>query len=42
MRSSVVKADHSPQDFISETVMSADEINAFQRLVKQVPASDTW
>jgi len=38
---SVVKQTTSPQDVHFETVMSADEINAFQRLVKQVPASDT-
>jgi MoxR-like ATPase len=38
---SVVKQTTSPQDIHFETVMSADEINAFQRLVKQVPASDT-
>jgi MoxR-like ATPase len=38
---SVVKQTTSPQDVRFETVMSADEINAFQRLVKQVPASDT-
>jgi MoxR-like ATPase len=37
----VVKQTTSPQDFHFKTVMSADEINAFQRLVKQVPASDT-
>jgi MoxR-like ATPase len=38
---SVVKQTTSPQDLHFITVMSADEINAFQRLVKQVPASDT-
>ena len=38
---SVVKQTTSPQDIHFVTVMSADEINAFQRLVKQVPASDT-
>jgi len=38
---SVVKQTTSPQDFRFETVMSADEIVAFQRLVKQVPAADT-
>ena len=38
---SVVKQTTSPQDIHFITVMSADEINAFQRLVKQVPASDT-
>jgi MoxR-like ATPase len=37
----VVKQTTSPQDFELKTVMSADEIVAFQRLVKQVPASDT-
>src|SRR5215813_12379242 len=37
---SVVKQTTSPQDYHFETVMSADEITAFQRLVKQVPASD--
>jgi MoxR-like ATPase len=37
----VVKQTTSPQDFRFETVMSADEIVAFQRLVKQVPAADT-
>jgi MoxR-like ATPase len=37
----VVKQTTSPQDFEFKTVMSADEIVAFQRLVKQVPASDT-
>ncbi len=38
---SVVKQTTSPQDLHFVTVMSADEINAFQRLVRQVPASDT-
>jgi MoxR-like ATPase len=38
---SVVKQTTSPQDLRFETVMSADEIVAFQRLVKQVPAADT-
>jgi MoxR-like ATPase len=38
---SVVKQTTSPQNFHFETVMSADEIVAFQRLVKQVPAADT-
>ena len=38
---SVVKQTTSPQDLQFATVMSADEITAFQRLVKQVPASDT-
>jgi MoxR-like ATPase len=38
---SVVKQTTSPQDYRFETVMSADEIVAFQRLVKQVPAADT-
>jgi len=37
----VVKQTTSPQDFRFATVMSADEIVAFQRLVKQVPAADT-
>src|SRR5215510_6808853 len=37
---SVVKQTTSPQDFNFVTVMSADEITAFQRLVKQVPAAD--
>ena len=36
----VVKQTTSPQDLHFVTVMSADEITAFQRLVKQVPASD--
>ena len=38
---SVVKQTTSPQDYHFATVMSADEIVAFQRLVKQVPAADT-
>jgi MoxR-like ATPase len=38
---SVVKQTTSPQDFHFVTVMSASEIVAFQRLVKQVPAADT-
>ena len=38
---SVVKQTTAPQDLHFVTVMSADEITAFQRLVKQVPASDT-
>jgi len=38
---SVVKQTTSPQDIQFATVMSAEEITAFQRLVKQVPASDT-
>jgi MoxR-like ATPase len=37
----VVKQTTSPQDFSFKQVMNADEIIAFQRLVKQVPASDT-
>jgi MoxR-like ATPase len=37
----VVKQTTSPQDIEFKTVMSADEIVAFQRLVKQVPAADT-
>jgi len=37
----VVKQTTSPQDIQFKTVMAADEIVAFQRLVKQVPASDT-
>ena len=37
----VVKQTTSPQDIQFKTVMSADEILAFQRLVKQVPAADT-
>jgi len=38
---SVVKQTTSPQAYHFKTVMSADEIVAFQRLVKQVPAADT-
>ena len=38
---SVVKQTTSPQDYRFVTVMSAEEIVAFQRLVKQVPAADT-
>jgi MoxR-like ATPase len=37
----VVKQTTSPQDYELERMMSADEIIAFQRLVRQVPASDT-
>jgi MoxR-like ATPase len=37
----VVKQTTSPQDYEFERLMSADEIIAFQRLVRQVPASDT-
>jgi MoxR-like ATPase len=37
----VVKQTTSPQDFEFKQVMNAEEIIAFQRLVKQVPASDT-
>jgi len=37
----VVKQTTSPQDIQFKTVMSADEIVAFQKLVKQVPAADT-
>src|SRR5215475_2912915 len=37
----VVKPTTSPQDNHFVTVMSAEEITAFQRLVRQVPASDT-
>src|SRR5258708_470621 len=37
----VVKQTTSPQDIKFEQIISADEIIAFQRLVKQVPASDT-
>ena len=37
----VVKQTTSPQDYDFERLMSADEIIAFQRLVRQVPASDT-
>jgi MoxR-like ATPase len=38
---SVVKQTTSPQDYTFDRIMAADEIIAFQRLVKQVPASDT-
>jgi len=38
---SVVKQTTSPQDYRFVTVISAEEIVAFQRLVKQVPAADT-
>src|ERR1043166_6227569 len=37
----VVKQTTSPQDYDFKRLMSADEIIAFQRLVRQVPASDT-
>jgi MoxR-like ATPase len=37
----VVKHTTSPQDYEFEKLMSAEEIIAFQRLVKQVPVSDT-
>jgi MoxR-like ATPase len=37
----VVKQTTSPQDYTFRRLMSADEIIAFQRLVRQVPASDT-
>jgi MoxR-like ATPase len=37
----VVKQTTSPQHYHFERIMSADEITAFQRLVRQVPASDT-
>src|SRR6185295_9929124 len=37
----VVKQTTSPQDYDFERLMSAEEIIAFQRLVRQVPASDT-
>src|SRR6185437_7809546 len=37
----VVKQTTSPQEFDLKQVMNAEEIIAFQRLVKQVPASDT-
>src|SRR6478736_3209981 len=37
----VVKQTTSPQDLEFNQVMNAEEIIAFQRLVKQVPASDT-
>jgi MoxR-like ATPase len=37
----VVKHTTSPQDYQFERLMSAEEIIAFQRLVKQVPVADT-
>ena len=37
----VVKQTTSPQDYEFERLMTAEEIIAFQRLVRQVPASDT-
>lgn len=37
----VVKHTTSPQDYQFRRLMSAEEIIAFQRLVKQVPVSDT-
>ena len=37
----VVKHTTSPQDYELERLMSAEEIIAYQRLVKQVPVSDT-
>ncbi len=37
----VVKQTTAPQDYEFAPVMTADEIIAFQRLVRQVPASDT-
>ncbi|HEV2763917.1 MAG TPA: AAA family ATPase [Pyrinomonadaceae bacterium] len=37
----VVKQTTSPQDYEFERLMSAEEIIAFQRLVRQVPVSDT-
>ena len=37
----VVKQTTSPQDYEFERMMTADEIIAFQKLVRQVPASDT-
>ena len=37
----VVKQTTSPQDLEFEKMMSAEEIIGFQKLVKQVPASDT-
>jgi len=37
----VVKQTTSPQDYEFQRMMTADEIIAFQRLVRQVPASDT-
>src|SRR5262244_94938 len=37
----VVKQTTSPQDYDFQRLMSAEEIISFQRLVRQVPASDT-
>ena len=37
----VVKQTTSPQEYEFARMMTADEITAFQRLVRQVPASDT-
>jgi MoxR-like ATPase len=37
----VVRATTSPQDYQFERLMSADEILAFQRLVRKVPAADS-
>ncbi|MGH9900545.1 MAG: AAA family ATPase [Pyrinomonadaceae bacterium] len=37
----VVRQTTSPQEYEFERLMSAEEIVAFQRLVRQVPASDT-
>jgi MoxR-like ATPase len=37
----VVKQTTSPQDYEFERMMTSDEIIAFQKLVRQVPASDT-
>jgi MoxR-like ATPase len=37
----VVKQTTSPQEYDFQRLMSAEEIIAFQRLVRQVPASDT-
>src|SRR3712207_9394971 len=37
----VVKQTTAPQTFEFERLMSAEEIIAFQRLVRQVPVSDT-
>ena len=37
----VVKQTTSPQDYEFERLMTAEEIIAFQRLVRQVPVSDT-
>jgi len=36
----VVRATTSPQDYQFERLMSAEEIMAFQRLVRKVPAAD--